>query len=99
MVATSAPVNDTIAGVFSCVFHYAYSHGSAIWPAYSLATEAARGEDPPDEIAEWLATAWPTWRTDRERALRKADADWMLFRVSGHHWSDVGNNRVQSKQA
>lgn len=86
VISTAAPVNDTIAGVFSITFHHAYSSGSSIWGAYAVARGAARGDSLPPGTAEWLQSVWPTWVADRERALREASAHWILFRVSGRHW-------------
>jgi hypothetical protein len=89
VLSTSAPVNDSVACFFACIFHHARSMGDAIWDAYDLAREATKKQDLPQNrphLGDMVDRIWPEWRTDLAAGAASAPDDWQLFRLSGRHW-------------
>lgn len=86
VVSTSAAVNDVVAGVFSCAFHFNYAQNAQAWTAFVQAGRMARGEHTSDDFDAWMSELWPSWTDSLEAALKVAPHDWMLFRLSGRHW-------------
>ena len=89
VLSTSAPVNDSVACFFACIFHHARSTGDTIWDAYALAREATRDQEVPHNrphLGDMLGRIWPQWRTDLMNGAASAPDDWQLFRLSGRHW-------------
>jgi hypothetical protein len=86
VVATSAPVNDVVAALFSLGFHHAYTSGASPWQAFIVGRDLVRRASAPAALETWLTARWSSWKTDLRRALGRAPSDWMLFRLSGQHW-------------
>lgn len=89
VLSTSAPVNDSVACFFACVFHHARSEGQTIWNSYSIARNAAGTRQIPrdqPQLRKSLDVAWPLWEKDLEDGSKTHPHDWQLFRVSGRHW-------------
>lgn len=87
VLATAAPINDVIAGVFSCAFHYAYAEMEyEVWPSYVFARDEASATAAHAGFADWLDQYWPGWKSEFGNARVLAPDDWMLFRLSGRLW-------------
>jgi hypothetical protein len=87
-ISTCAPVNDVVAAVFACSFHYELAAGSDIWAAYDTARALARGDVASEALGSWLDEQWPRWADQLDKALKSAPHDWQLFRLAGRHWTD-----------
>ncbi|SEE78828.1 CHAT domain-containing protein [Arthrobacter alpinus] len=89
VLSTSAPVNDSVACFFACVFHHARSGGQTIWNSYSIARHASEKRKIPrdqTQLRKMLDVAWPLWEKDLHDGSKTYPYDWQLFRVSGRHW-------------
>lgn len=86
-IATTRPVSDRIAVIFSAVLHYALIGGASLWDAYEQACFAARTPDRqrvPHTATGVLDQMSPTWDTT---PLTPTEVnDWMTFKLSGAHW-------------
>jgi hypothetical protein len=87
VLATAAPVNDTIAAVFSCAFHFAYKRlGYDVWNSYAFARSRLNQTSTHVEFDAWLSQHWVDWGSALAISRVAAPNDWMLFRLSGRHW-------------
>ncbi|GAA1914778.1 hypothetical protein GCM10009797_05660 [Nocardioides hwasunensis] len=86
-IATTRPISDRIAAVFSAALHHALIRGISLWDAYAHACTEVKSIDRqrlPVSLVEVLDRTSPGWDTD---PLTPTELnDWMTFKLSGAHW-------------
>ncbi|GAA4684094.1 hypothetical protein GCM10023226_21760 [Nocardioides nanhaiensis] len=86
-IATTRPVSDRIAVIFSTALHHALVQGTALWDAYTHACIAARNPDRrrlPSTATQVLDRTSLGWDTAPLTPIEVND--WMTFKMSGAHW-------------
>lgn len=86
-IATTRPISDRIAVIFSTALHHSLIHGTSLWDAYAQASSEAQSPNRkrlPHAATDVLDRMSPGWDTN-PLTLTEIN-DWMTFKLSGGHW-------------